>query len=289
MKSINRRQVGWLALLFSGSVWLAFIHIQAVRARPAARWNPDPNAVIVRVVVLQSLLPDEEVASYIPEMQLWGDGRLIWVEQPTYDSRRIWTGQLMPAEMTALIKYVNGSGFWRWQALYHNSNVLDGTTRCITVQLADNGAVKEVCEADDEAPLAFYRLYRWLTHGAGVKGTPYVPATAYVVAQPILRCPTGGTVGVWPHAELGLAARAVVDDTWTFRKPNEADDNRRLIRGPGLTQLWQIARANSSNIFMVQDEGACYRVALQIPSLTWNYFTERTPVPVSPLPIPTPP
>src|SRR5690242_7921307 len=72
--------------------------------RPAAEWDSDPNTVVLSVTTCCDGEPAWMSENYIPEVQIWGDGRLLWVEHNSAGGRRLLTGTLTPEALRAFLR-----------------------------------------------------------------------------------------------------------------------------------------------------------------------------------------
>jgi hypothetical protein len=117
--------------------------------------------------------------NYIPAVQIWGDGHMIWVENFNDGSRFVREAWLSPDIMQASLQTVVDAGFYGMQDSYKNPLVADLPEKCLGVNLADNQ--KQVCEYYQGAPQEFHNLYDYFANGLGVDGEAYVPKTAYLI------------------------------------------------------------------------------------------------------------
>ena len=218
-------------------------------------WLHDPQARIARVTFCCSPLmsPNEEMA-YLPEAQILGDGKIIWVERGS--SQRSLVGFLSDEQMVALLKRITEAGFFNWEDHYSSEYPpTDTPSRCIEVHLEAQS--KQVCELEAGAPPAFEEIYTNLTGGAGVQGKDYVPEIGYLsgfrLDESVLRA--NGELGVeWP-AELGIPPAEAIQGVW--------------IEGEPLAEIWRAARANVYHLPAVVDHNGAYRLVVQVPGVSW--------------------
>ena len=221
--------------------------------RPAAQWDTSADALIVRASECCGLVPNTFVENYLPEAQLWGDGRLMWVEHQSSGQRRVLTTALTGAEMTALLEDIVDAGFFGWNANYGDYSVTDLPNTCLQVNLQSRS--HSVCEYYRGAPRAFHRLLGDLRSGLGRTGTDFVPARAYLTAYPHHTNQGVTTQWQWPAEALGFALAEAETGRW--------------IDGPALELAWSIVNANSWNT-LVQDGVNYYEVTVRVPGVSWN-------------------
>jgi hypothetical protein len=227
--------------------------------RPEVAWDPSPEAVVVRATNCCGLTPIQFVMNYIPDMTAWGDGRLIWVQTGSDGERRVLEGRLTEAEMKALLQRFVDAGFFGWEASYADYSVTDMPSQCLVVNLEVVG--KSVCEYYRGAPAAFDRLYAEAARGAGAAGVDFVPERAYLTAYPLesYSPPDPGAIPHWPAAAGFTLAEAQAG---------------RWVEGEALQVAWAAVNASVWSSFL-QEDGAYYQVAVQVPGLSWSEPPEK--------------
>lgn len=220
-------------------------------------WNTNPNGrIALATSCCDGPLVEELVRPYIPEAQVWGDGRFLWSEQHDDGTRQVFAAQLSVGEMTGLLQKIDDSGFFDWDEQYQDEPVVDAASQCLTVTLA--GQSKMVCATHGGAPEAFYTLFDWLSHGAGKNGTPYRPATAFLTGFQLegANGPLPGPDLIWP-------------ETLSHAPVNEAIDGFWLDEGEALQALWEATNRNLHHMPVIEHGGNRYRIILQVPGVSW--------------------
>ncbi len=221
--------------------------------RPDLTWDPSPTALVVRASECCGLVPRTFLDNYIPEAQLWGDGRLVWVENANGGARRIFTATLTPAEMEALLEDCVEAGFFGWQDNYADHSVTDLPSTCLQVTLLST--TKSVCEYYQGAPQTFHRLFADLSAGAGQTGTEFLPQRGYLTAYPLPAAqPPPSPNWQWPAASLGFSLADAQAGRW--------------VDGPALDFAWSITSANYWNT-LVQDGDNYSEITVIVPELSW--------------------
>jgi hypothetical protein len=215
-------------------------------------WDATADNVVIRVTIFGGLMLEGFARNYIPELQVYGDGRAIWVDNKDNGSRAVLQGQLSDAELAALLERIEASGFYSWEDLYANPLVADAPEKCIVVKLVDRQ--KQVCEYVEGAPDAFHSLFDYLALGAGIQGTAYVPEEAYVTSYAIGTTdnPVSGMVLSWEPVD-GLSMPDLQNGQW--------------LEGDLLQQLWQMTNAGPGGA-VIQEGNTYYKLSVQIPNVS---------------------
>lgn len=224
---------------------------------PEVSWKTDPGSLIVSGTFCCGFTTPLVPLNYIPDVQIWGNGHIIWVERAEDGSRRVLEGWLSPQEMTQALQQVVDTGFFGMRSKYKNPLVADVAEKCLVVNLA--GFEKQVCEYYEGAPQAFHELYDYLASGAGVEGEDYNPSSGYLLSFPLavesMMSPDEVDM-MWDSQSLGVSLSDAVDQgIW--------------VDGDILVAAWETVNANPwGNI--VQEGDRYYQISLQIPGLSWQ-------------------
>jgi hypothetical protein len=214
----------------------------------------EPDTPVVSATFFGGRTTQVAVNNYIPDAQIWGDGRIIWVEHTDSGERRVLEGRLAPNQMRALLQRVVDDGFFSWQDYYVNRTVADAPEQCLSIELERRS--KKVCEYFEGAPQAFHDLYAYIAQGAEVTGTDYMPETGLLKANP-LHFPEQFSPPVdwqWPTAALGMSLSEAVDGIW--------------VEGAIFELAWRIVNAKWKGM-IVQDDDAYYEISVQVPGVSW--------------------
>ncbi len=185
---------------------------------------------------------------FIPEAQVWGNGRSIWVEDAHAYPRRVLMGQPATDQMKSLLQRVVDAGFFDWDDRY---GIGGSTHQPRRLMINVRGHPKEVVAYDGTAPGAFFELIDILSHGAGTNGSEFIPARGYLTA----RC--------WPLEEIAPSAQW--DDANAGFTLDQVGSGR-YIEGKALSFAWQVSNQhptapvhvksnNQSCVLMVQITG----------------------------------
>ncbi|HNB53067.1 MAG TPA: hypothetical protein PK530_14050 [Anaerolineales bacterium] len=219
-------------------------------------WNHDPNTLIVSGTYCCGFTMPLVPLNYIPDFQIWGDGRYVWVVfNADNTSRQVLEGQLTEEQMTTLLQKFADAGFFGWEDRYANELVSDMADQCITVNL--EGVSKTVCEYYEGAPKEFHALYDELAKGSGITGTAFVPTRGYLTAFDMgkLARPVSQDDILWPTDQLFPLSDAVDKGMW--------------VEGEALLLAWEAINKNPYE-GLVYASPDFYGIALQIPGLSMN-------------------
>jgi hypothetical protein len=215
----------------------------------AVQWDTNPNALIIRHTGGLSIAGAYNPNYYIPDVQLWGDGRIIWVKTEGL-ARRVFEGKLTAEQMKSLLQRIVDAGFFEWQDYYDALGGNSITPRLLLVNLT--GRSKEISE-HGAAPPAFYELQDFIKNGAGAVGREFVPTRGYLTVTPF----PGATNGeLWPDA-------AVVG--FTLDRVGEG----RYIEGEALAFVWQAVNKNPAAPVYVKSNRQIYVIMAQIPGVSF--------------------
>lgn len=221
--------------------------------RPKVEWDTDPNALIVSATISGGMVPQSVAINYIPDAQVWGDGRIVWVEYLGDGQRRVLEATLTPDQLRAFLQRAVGDGFFGWEASYADYNVYDAATQCLSLALASNS--KSVCEYVSGAPRAFHTLYGEVASGLGLTGSDYRPERGYLTAQALNYegQPTPEVLLHWPANSMGLSLSDAAGGAW--------------VEGEALELAWRMVNTNLWG-GLVQEGETYYELTLQVPGVS---------------------
>jgi len=189
----------------------------------------------------------ELARNYIPEFQIWGDGRYIWVVHEEDGSRSVLESRLSQLQILDVLERAAGAGFFTWSDTYTEDGAAGSADRCLAVHLLS--AFKQVCTSGKTAPGAFSALFVELAAGSGLQGVPLFPARGFLRLTPLVEDLAAPSL-VWDDPRLPLS-RISENGTW--------------IGGDTLTPLWNalnrrplepVVRERDANyLFTIQIEG----------------------------------
>lgn len=241
------------ALALAALAFAALACATLLPPRPPVTWDPAAEAVIVRATFCCGFVPIQVVENYIPDVTLYGDGRLTWTESAANGGRRVLTAQLTEAEMAAALQRVVDAGFFGWQSDYGDYSVTDLASQCFQVNLTSQS--HQVCEYYSGAPAAFHTLYAFFTSGAGAAGTEVTPTRGFVLAHalPGFTAAAGQPLTRWPTEAAGFSLAEAAGGRWA--------------EGEALAVAWAAANAGFTD-GVLQEGDHYYQVTVQVPGLT---------------------
>jgi hypothetical protein len=190
--------------------------------------------------------------NYIPDAQIWGDGRIVWVEYAQDGGRRVSEGKLDKPGVAALLKGAVDQGFFAWEELYTERLApKDQPTKCLQIQA--DGLEKRVCEYYRGAPQAFHDFYQLVSSGAGLSGKELIPAKAYLKAYPQGPVQAEQLAPEWDVSIQDLRLDQAVNGVW--------------VEGPALEQAWNLINAHPWGTTVRQGD-QLYLISLQVPGIS---------------------
>jgi hypothetical protein len=220
--------------------------------RPTVDWDRSAASVVLSATYCCGLVPQYYAENYLPDVLIFGDGRIVWVEDLEGGARRVNEGVLSEAELAALLQSVVDAGFFGWADNYANYNVTDLPNKCLHVRLAE--ASKSVCEYYEGAPAAFHTLYREAASGAGTPAAEFVPSEGRLSVFPTVASDnlTPEDYVVWDPAVAGISLSQVTPE--------------QIIDGNALALAWRAVN-RSSWTPLVREGDDYYYVVVGIPGL----------------------
>ncbi len=215
--------------------------------RPAVEWDHSPEFLVAVAQTGGGMMFD---ANPLPDARLWGNGRLVWVDEDQSGARQVFAAQLSETEMTALLQQFVDAGFFGWKDSYSPGPVMDAPSSCLWVEL--QSADKSVCEVLSGAPAKFWDLYGALASGAGVSGAVFIPERGYLQAQPF---PADSTTAAtdWDAVALGVSLRDIGQGRW--------------VEGKAAARAWEIVNTNHWDPVAREGE-TLYTLTLLVPGVT---------------------
>ncbi len=212
----------------------------------AAEWDVSPETCVITVGYL-----GEIDYNYIPDVRIWGDGRIVWVEYDTKGNRKVLQGYLSQDETTELVNRLIDAGFFN---KYRRLNWrIPEFGSYISVNLTN---VQHQVVTD---PLSGYNneqvlgLTDFLQSGAGVTGTEFIPTTGRLVASPLEKVgfPQDSKANYyWPDEQFGYSL---------------GEGYNEQITGEELKLAWEIVNSPTP---LVESMGEVYWIALIIPGVS---------------------
>jgi hypothetical protein len=217
----------------------------------------DTEALIISATFCCGFAPQLALTNYIPDAQIWGDGRIVWVEQQDDGSRQVLEGYIDLGEFELLLNRIRSVGFFEWDEYYSNPQVADFADKCIQVNLLEEE--KTVCEYYEGAPDAFHDLYDFFIEGAGVQGgEDYIPESGYLTVIPLgsdIPTETIDAMLTWDAAVQGVSLGAVEKEGGAW------------IMDSTLESTWEIVNLRPWNP-LVREGSSFYMLGLQVPNLS---------------------
>ncbi|MEM7348747.1 MAG: hypothetical protein AAF485_31335 [Chloroflexota bacterium] len=217
-------------------------------------WPEDETTRIMSARFCCGFAPLVLVMNYIVEASVWGDGRIIWVEEGDNGSRQIFEGRLTPDQIQGFLERAAAAGFFTWEDRYADPLIADAPEQCLMIQLADQ--TKEVCEELTGAPPAFHDLYAEMTNfDLGASEMVYIPEQGYLTATE-LTLPDDFTPPIdaeWPADTLSFSLDQAVEGVW--------------VEGDILETAWDIVNNKWQGMILLEGD-RYYEISVQLPELS---------------------
>jgi hypothetical protein len=251
--------LGGLSLLCYGGVFLVTAGADLLSGkpnlltpRPKVEWDTSHTAVVVRATRpirhYQPSLSSDYTRNYIPDGQVFGDGRIVWTVYSPEGSRTVMEGRLTPDQMRALLQGFVDAGFFGWKARYASLMPYDNPSSD-TLQVNLLSVQKPVTVAMVEPPAGFTDLFDRVATGAGAAEAVFEPAEATLIAVP------SGEDAVYDWDAEGLTV-----DLFT------AADGI-TVQGRILQVAWRVVNENPYFPPPVKMNGATYKIYVIVPGL----------------------
>lgn len=187
--------------------------------------------------------------SYIPTVQVWGDGRIIWVEYNSEGDRMVWEGSLTHNEMTQLVIRLTRINFFRFG--FGNEKYCVG--EYLTVKLSTITSRRRV-NSDN---INFSKVYSFLKTGGGVMGKEFIPETGNLYAYPIEEMDylsDSEAKCYWPDDKFGYTLEKI-----------RTQNNGKSISGEELRFAWEVV---NREISAVMSNGKMYWIEIEVPGVS---------------------
>jgi hypothetical protein len=208
---------------------------------PEAKWDESQN----KVFIWSDPGAMHIDIGYIPSVQVWGDGHIIWVVHNTEGKRTVWEGYIPHNEMVQLINKLISLGFFRFGFEKYSVGEF------LTVELTSDSGTKEVGNNQ-----TFSEVYSFLKTGAGVTGKEFTPTTGLLRATPIKDTDLPSATEVkyyWPDDKFG----------YNLEKIHLNDGEN--ITGEELQFAWEVV---NSKIPVIKSNGKVYWITIELPGIS---------------------
>ena len=227
------------------------------------RWDTSADGLIIRYWKSDREPGAYAVTSIIAPLQVWGDGRVIWLSGGTVNlDRELMVGWLTENHIPDLLQGVIDAGFFDWEDRYLDPAPLPGVI--LVVQLAsEQDEPKQVFVQPDHGPDAFDQL---VEHLLQVPDTiddpkPYVPDRAHLQGAMVVGSKADKDTLRWPGSDGEL----------------EQVGGGVYLEGETLRAVWALANRCPRCPIGVQADEELYLVTLSVPGVSlctgrWHPF-----------------
>jgi hypothetical protein len=249
MMSISKKRLLFPTLIVILLAIFAYLYF----VDPDPTWDQSSQTVIINTSPWAMHID----YNYIPDVQVWGNGRIIWVEHQGDGSRQVKEGRLSESQIRSLLVEAIDIGIFKpFGFLWSKKGECpySGVDNELNINLTHEQASEEWIRTASP-PLC--RWISFLSTGAGADGSLYQPDHGWLHAVPI--------------GETGVPVDAPVVDSW----PDEAlpfdlqtvyEEGEVEISGEVLKLSWSIV--NSSRNPIVLYRGKKYWIAVRVPGIS---------------------
>ncbi len=230
-----------LAVLAGGAVLFHFLP-------PSAEWNTSPDNVVIT-----SEHWGEVSIGDIPDVRIWGDGHMMWLQHTNQGRRQVKEAYLSREDMSRIVNTLIQSGFfvgYRWPTILPELS----SYPTLYVSLQDSWHREEINQQNPSLDA----LVRYLQSGAGHAGTEFVPTTGVLVVIPIedteFRDSHFDIKYQWPEDAFGHDLASVL-----------ANQYSATITGKELAFAWDVANDPGP---LVASNDRIYWLTVVIPGIT---------------------
>jgi hypothetical protein len=195
--------------------------------------------------------------NYIPDLQIWGNGRIVWVEHREDGSRVVKEGFLSEEELKSiLIEAIDTGIFKPFRHFLRKQGQCQypGMDNEFRINLTRERAVEPIRIAEHQLCQFVFSL----SEGAGIDGTLFQPNLGWLHVLPIEKTDMSvntNAVDSWP------------DSTFPFDLQMAYEEGGLVeISGKVLELSWSIV--NSSRFPVVLSRGSKYWIAVRVPELS---------------------
>ena len=213
---------------------------------PNAQWDTTSSTRIIAVGY-----GGERDYNYIDPVQIWGDGRIIWVKYDPAGKRQVLEGHVSQSALKQLIDQLNSMGFFNGYR-FPSLEVVMG--EYLEVDLLSAHHRVKIDKYD-----AINQMIDFLKSGAGAEGKDFAPTSGWLLAYPVAEVGLPSSTSAkytWPDAEFGYNLQAVYS-----HQPH----NQRLIAGQELRNAWDIVNSRTP---LVESDGKVYWIAVMVPDVS---------------------
>ncbi|MBI1730194.1 hypothetical protein HY229_05300 [Candidatus Acetothermia bacterium] len=232
--------------------WITGCGIFSSQSSIKLEWNLNQIDPIIQATFCCGFVTQIVPLNYIPDAQIWGDGRYIWVENRESGQRIVHQSQLTQAQLQETLQSFVKAGYFQWKDEYADNTISDMPWQCLHVKLI--AKEKSVCEYYRGAPEAFHALYNQIWSGMGKVSTDFAPAQGFLTSFPISSPdpPNGTTTLNWP-SRAKTRLRDAMQGAW--------------VEGDALQFAWKVVNNSPWGSF-IEEYGMYYQLALQIPGVS---------------------
>lgn len=221
-------------------------------------WDRGASTILLRMDSRPKEAAPQELDTRIPPCTLWGDGRLVWLNE-LESEKQVLEARLNDEKIRELLEKVIFSGFYEWQSDYIIPNSANPYIESITLNLYN-----------EERTVSRYS-------GWPVDAYAQILKTCQEISDtPILFAPEGGWLTAYevPRIE-GIGYWRWAKDEAGFSLAEVTNNNPRWITGDLAKAVWNTTIETGSRLGVLEDNIA-YELVLRVPGVSRDSPPEPT-------------
>lgn len=213
-------------------------------------WEREADTIILRLDARRPNDPAAQQVGEIPACTLWGDGRLVWMNE-LEDGQEVLEARLNDEEVRSLLEFVIFSGFYDWESDFIVEDGSNPTIESMTLNLYEDTFT---LQRFSDWPADGYE--RILQRCREASSTPvlFLPDGGWLSA---IEVPQIEGVGYWrwpgPNVGIELAQLVNSEPVW--------------IEGDLARRIWENNVEDPAPSRVLEEEIA-YQLVLQVPQIT---------------------
>jgi hypothetical protein len=240
-----KKIIGWLLILAVVFVFACFLLFVGI---PVPMWDSSPEALIITTEPGDTYID----YGYIPDLQVWGNGDVVWVEYSESGQRSVFSGSLSGDQLRAVLVELIDSGILGVSYTSEDYCQYPGIDNVLHIELILDRTRQILRRADSKV----CELSLFLSHGAGAEGTLYRPESGILYAFPL--------------GETSIPMDTAADSKWpeefAFDLQEVAAKGSIEVNGEALAYAWNIM--NSSWNPVIISRGEKFLIAVEIPDIS---------------------
>ncbi len=252
------RRIAMVMLTLLALIMVAGCQPSTPESEPIDRlWNPDTGAMIFRADYEQAFLPELARISETTPCTVYGDGRVIWVNELDAFNSEVLFDIVSEEQIQAFINYVAfDENFYAQTAGAADSPMDEGSPLVETI-IMDVGGQRHIADNYGGWDSGFFE--RVLAACKFISSAPirFEPTEAWLTVREVDAITDAPSVYWIPDEHGGLSLAALADNS----------TQPQWVSGTGVTELWRMLHS-LSYITLYGEGERFFQIGLQVPGVT---------------------